>query len=148
MEYRYEQSVQMGRAWINRFLKDQTELKHYGVKGMKWGVHNGPPYPINRKKVAIRNHRDKIKGLQFFAEKDLSGQKDKSIQKGIKSLEKKIQTHQDKMENPEKYVDGWNNLSTVEKEGCLRHWEKEIEGFRQNIENRNNELKKRGKQNG
>ena len=24
------------------------ELMHYGVKGMKWGVKNGPPYPLNQ----------------------------------------------------------------------------------------------------
>lgn len=23
-------------------------LAHYGVKGQKWGIRNGPPYPINR----------------------------------------------------------------------------------------------------
>lgn len=22
-------------------------LKHYGIKGQKWGVKNGPPYPLN-----------------------------------------------------------------------------------------------------
>lgn len=26
-----------------------TYLMHYGVKGMKWGIKNGPPYPIHSK---------------------------------------------------------------------------------------------------
>lgn len=37
--------VKIGRAWVKRYF---SELKHYGVKGMKWGVRNGPPYPLNR----------------------------------------------------------------------------------------------------
>lgn len=24
-----------------------NELKHYGIKGMEWGKHNGPPYPLD-----------------------------------------------------------------------------------------------------
>lgn len=28
-------------------------LYHHGVKGQKWGVRNGPPYPINRGKPVI-----------------------------------------------------------------------------------------------
>lgn len=32
------------------------ELYHHGIKGQKWGVRNGPPYPIE-KKYARENHR-------------------------------------------------------------------------------------------
>lgn len=27
---------------------NESELTHHGVKGQKWGVRNGPPYPIDR----------------------------------------------------------------------------------------------------
>lgn len=32
------------------FWISSNELKHYGVKGMKWGVRNGPPYPLDKSK--------------------------------------------------------------------------------------------------
>ena len=28
-------------------MKTDQYLEHHGVKGQKWGVKNGPPYPIN-----------------------------------------------------------------------------------------------------
>lgn len=32
-------------------LGDSSILYHHGVKGMKWGVKNGPPYPIKRNTI-------------------------------------------------------------------------------------------------
>ena len=32
------------------------ELKHHGIKGQKWGVKNGPPYPINSEKSVEKNY--------------------------------------------------------------------------------------------
>ena len=29
-------------------------LKHHGIKGQKWGVRNGPPYPLNSKSKSTR----------------------------------------------------------------------------------------------
>lgn len=36
-------------------------LLHFGVKGQKWGVRNGPPYPLERKK----NERSEAKEKAF-----------------------------------------------------------------------------------
>lgn len=32
--------------WINGRPVYPNELYHYGIKGMSWGVRNGPPYPL------------------------------------------------------------------------------------------------------
>ncbi len=44
-----------------------SELAHHGVKGQKWGIRNGPPYPI-KKMVDESVNSGKIKmDLQMFA---------------------------------------------------------------------------------
>lgn len=35
------------------------ELYHYGIKGQKWGVRNGPPYPLTESKKSNREKRIK-----------------------------------------------------------------------------------------
>ena len=36
-------------AWSFNFLPDSNYLMHYGIKGQRWGVSNGPPYPLDQK---------------------------------------------------------------------------------------------------
>lgn len=48
---------------IKEKLDGGLELAHHGVKGQKWGVRNGPPYPLNRnnkKSVEKVSKRDTI----------------------------------------------------------------------------------------
>lgn len=44
-------------------IRTNDYLMHHGILGQKWGVHNGPPYPLNS------NHKSKgLKmNLQFFS---------------------------------------------------------------------------------
>ena len=83
--------------------------------------------------------------LQIFAEEDISKQSIKSLKKGIRSLNKIIAIHEEKISNPEMfYPDEWSNLSNAEKLGSIKHWQKEIENARKSIFDRIEELKKRG----
>ena len=34
----------------------ESYLKHHGIEGQKWGIQNGPPYPLS--KAAINNMRN------------------------------------------------------------------------------------------
>lgn len=85
--------------------------------------------------------------LQLFAEEDLTKQKTSSVRRGIKSLEKRIAEHEDKINNPRSYVEGWNSLSKNRQEGLKLHWQKEIDSFNVSIDNRIKELRKRGEYN-
>lgn len=46
-------------------------LMHYGIKGQKWGVKNGPPYPL--KGVSVRKNRYHL---------TKAGEENKTIKKG------------------------------------------------------------------
>lgn len=37
--------VELGKRWVEQYLFSQ-QLFHHGIKGQKWGVRNGPPYPL------------------------------------------------------------------------------------------------------
>lgn len=38
----------------------KSELYHYGIKGQKWGVRRGPPYPIEDKTMAKGTHLNNV----------------------------------------------------------------------------------------
>ena len=37
-----------------KYWTDGTSLYHYGIPGQKWGVQNGPPYPLGPKRLSSR----------------------------------------------------------------------------------------------
>ena len=83
-------------------------------------------------------------GIQFFANKGIQKQTDKQLQKSIKSWQEVVDTHKDKVNNPAKYDKDWDNKDDTHKAGLLNHWRKEIRYTEKNIEEAENELKKRG----
>ena len=48
------------------------------------------------------------------------------------------------LNNPENFDIGWNNKDNRAKEGLLKYWQKEIRNQKESIENRIEELRKRG----
>ena len=85
--------------------------------------------------------------MQFFAEKDLPNQSSNALRKGMRNLEKEIEEHRDKLKNPQKYEANWGAMNEKARNGLLKHWNKEINNFYESIENRIEELKKRGEWN-
>lgn len=82
--------------------------------------------------------------LQIFSEKSIEHQTSNALRKGIRNLRKMIEMHQSKIENPKSFYPAWDSMSELEKRGNIRHWQKEIQNFEDSIQNRIDELTKRG----
>lgn len=82
--------------------------------------------------------------LQFFAENDMYRQESNSLKRAIRKYEKHLEEHKTYLADPESHCPDWNEKSVEEQEGLKRHWQKEIRNFEQSINDRINELKKRG----
>lgn len=82
--------------------------------------------------------------LQRFAEKDIAKQKSLSLKKAITSYSVKVDEHNRKLDNPQDYCEGWNEMDSRQRDGLKKHWEKEIRNFQRSIQDRIDELKKRG----
>lgn len=105
---------------------------------------SGGKTTLTGKKESDIISKGRVLDLQFFSEKDISKQKSNSIKKGIQSYKLRISEHTDKINNPDKYVKNWNMISERKQQGLIKHWNKEINNFKQSIKDRIDELKKRG----
>lgn len=82
--------------------------------------------------------------LQFFAEEGLEKQSIAELEKGIRSLKERITEHKKKIQNPKQSWVRWDEFDETRKQRELKHWRKEIMNFEESINNREEELKKRG----
>ena len=82
--------------------------------------------------------------LQLFAKESLGHQTSNQLRKGIRSFQKRIAEHFAKIDNPEKFCDEWSQYDDEHREGLFWHWQHEILTFERSIQNRIDELKKRG----
>lgn len=68
--------IVIGYKVINKLLS-LNELHHHGIKGQKWGVKNGPPYPLSKDK------HDSIVGGNVVNDSILSGKVSIKINKDM-----------------------------------------------------------------
>lgn len=82
--------------------------------------------------------------MQFFAEKDIEKQESASLIRAMRKYEQRIDEHKGYINDPSSHCPDWENYSEQKKAGLIRHWNKEISNFEESIQNRIDELKKRG----
>ena len=85
--------------------------------------------------------------LQLFAENDIPKQSSISLKRGISSFQRRIAEHEAYIQDPKSHCPDWESKNEYEKKGLIRHWKKEIGTFERSIEERIDELKKRGEWN-
>lgn len=53
------------RLYLQQSGIDEDFLAHHGVKGQKWGVRLGPPYPLSKQATAVKNLVNDIKQIKY-----------------------------------------------------------------------------------
>ncbi len=81
-------------------IGDKDYLMHHGIKGQKWGVENGPPYPLNPSKDYSKAEQKAIaKDVRKINKKYEYIGNQKEINKAIKSLENEKNSYYDDLLN-------------------------------------------------
>lgn len=71
--------------------------------------------------------------------KKRKSKKRKSIEKGIRNLKKRIAEHEDKLRDLDEGK-AYQDMPEREREGLRRHWAHEIQTFKKNIKDLENQL--------
>lgn len=106
----------------------------------KWGTYS------RNSQNSIENSAKSGKmnvGIQFFANKGITKQSDRQLEKSISSWKANIDRHLEKVKNPEIYDAGWSSKDERQKTGLINHWKKEIRTSENNINDAEAELEKR-----
>ncbi len=95
-------------------------------------------------RLAMKVNKNPQMTLYFFAENGIKFQTPNEIRKGIKTLEKRLNEHKEKISSPDKYCKDWNVRSDAQKKGLLNFWEKECINLQNGIKERKERLKELG----
>lgn len=113
-------------------------------KSIEWITMNGNHIPIKEGQtqdeavnefLKSRNdpRGDSVKELKEKQAQDLDEKKEKQKAKAKRSLTKRIEEHQHKIDNPQLYVKDWNTKSEQYKQGIVNYWKKEIINYENQI---------------
>jgi N-acetylmuramoyl-L-alanine amidase CwlA len=83
-------------------------------------------------------------GKHYGSYKTLSSQTDAQLLKSARSHAQNIKTHNDKVNNPSKYIDDWETMSKEHKNGMIAKWNKDIERISEQLEIANAIARERG----
>ena len=129
----------------NTHYKDQPRVPKGNKQGGQFTSKEYNAMSIDElKKIAISKPRLLKMDMQFFTEKDIKNQNSNSLKRSMRKFRDNIALHQDKIDNPQKYIPDWDALPDFRKAGAIKWWKREIRNYTNSYNERVDELKKRG----
>lgn len=86
------------------FLADNGILEHHQALGAHWGIHNGPPYPLDRKLSTGKRLTKNAKGVSKRKARKTQKQRVKSLKKARKVREQNRQVKQEQQKSKEEIL--------------------------------------------
>lgn len=122
------------RIAIAKWDRSQAAQARAAAKKFQKSVANSGESGTIKKKVDI----------QFFANKSIQKQSSRSLKKSMASWRDRMEEHTLWLSNPKLHDLHWDEKTPQHQAGLLRHWQHEIDTFKNNLKDAENELKKRG----
>lgn len=82
--------------------------------------------------------------MQFFANRNIKKMKSNELKKSIETWKQRISEHEVYIQNPKEHCPEWDSYDSRRQAGLLKHWNKEIQTFSNDIKDALEELKERG----
>lgn len=76
---------------------NETYLIHHGIDGQKWGVQNGPPYPLDKSKYSMKEKRALKKAV-----KDVKRSRKNANKYKVLMSDKELEDRNKRLENEKK----------------------------------------------
>lgn len=142
---------QQNKAY-NDFCEETGQKKrHDRIAVAKWNRSEAAKARAAAKKAqksvenSVENGTIKEKiGIQFFANKSIQKQNSRSLKKSMASWQDRMAEHTLWLSNPKLHDLHWDEKTPQHQAGLLRHWQHEIDTFKNNLKEAEAELKKRG----
>jgi len=112
--------LELRKFWYNKIIYG-NELKHHGIKGQKWGVRNGPPYPLTSLKKNFLDYN-----LQLFAKKKPNNSGFKYKNKKEAAIVRHVFDSISDKETKEKPDIAWD--INIDDQGAYTYYAKNVDG--------------------
>ena len=129
----------------------QMEESESASQAEETELEGGPKAEVKDERKAIEKTEDgdiitttKGIGIQFFANKGIQRQSNRELRKSMDSWKSRLDEHAEWVNNPQLHDQYWDEKTPQHKAGLIKHWQHEIDNFKNNLKEAEDELRKRG----
>ena len=130
-------------AWLD-YLDQGGTTEEWNAKGKTaWQNAQKSGKPLENSKNGATMTAKGI-GIQFFANSSIPKYTNHQLEKSIRKWKKRIEEHKETRLRTLLYDKDWADMDAVQRSGEIKHWQHEMKVFQDNIDQAEDELKKRG----